>query len=67
MLFRWQYCIQGLEFSGRNVKGQRVMGMGNYGAMGTMVMADIDLLWDVPEHWTLEEAATVPVVYGTVS
>jgi fatty acid synthase len=43
------------------------MGMGNYGSMGTMVMADNDLLWDVPEHWTLEEAATVPVVYGTVS
>jgi NADPH:quinone reductase-like Zn-dependent oxidoreductase len=43
------------------------MGMGNYGSMGTMVMADNDLLWNVPEHWTLEEAATIPVVYGTVS
>jgi len=35
--------------------------------MATMVMADKELLWNVPEHWTLEEAATVPVVYGTVS
>jgi len=25
------------------------------------------MLWDVPDHWTLEDAATVPVVYGTVS
>jgi fatty acid synthase len=49
------------------VKGERVMGMCDYGAMSTMVMADTDLLWHVPEHWTLEEAATIPVVYGTVS
>ncbi|PNF15231.1 hypothetical protein B7P43_G14038, partial [Cryptotermes secundus] len=61
-----QHCLQGLEFSGRNTKGQRVFGMGNYGSMSTMVMADNDLLWTVPEHWTLEDAATVPVVYGTV-
>jgi fatty acid synthase len=66
-MFCWQNCLQGLEFSGRNVKGQRVMGMCNYGAMSTMVMADNDFLWNVPEHWTLEEAATVPVVYSTVS
>jgi NADPH:quinone reductase-like Zn-dependent oxidoreductase len=43
------------------------MGMREYGSMATMVMSDKDLRWNVPEHWTLEEAATVPVVYGTVS
>lgn len=43
------------------------MGMGGYGCMATMVLADKELQWNVPEHWTLEEAATVPVVYGTVS
>jgi lipopolysaccharide biosynthesis protein len=25
------------------------------------------MLWDVPVHWTLEDAATVPVVYAAVS
>ncbi|KDR18643.1 hypothetical protein L798_06624, partial [Zootermopsis nevadensis] len=60
-----QDCIQGLEYSGYNVNGQRVMGMCEFGSLATMVMADKELLWNVPEHWTLEEAATVPVVYGT--
>jgi fatty acid synthase len=43
------------------------MGMCNYGAMSTMAMMDNEFLWNVPEHWTLEEAATIPVVYATVS
>ena len=43
------------------------MGMGDYGCMATMVLPDKEFVWNVPEHWTLEEAATVPVVYGTVS
>jgi fatty acid synthase len=43
------------------------MGMGSYGSMATMVLSGKDFVWDVPEHWTLEEAATIPVVYGTVS
>jgi hypothetical protein len=25
------------------------------------------MIWDVPDNWTLEDAATVPVVYATVS
>jgi NADPH:quinone reductase-like Zn-dependent oxidoreductase len=25
------------------------------------------MLWDVPDHWTLEDAATLPVAFGTVS
>lgn len=27
------------------------------------MMADPDLLWPVPEHWSLEEAVTVPIPY----
>lgn len=46
--------------------GKRVMGMINKGALATMVMSDTSLTWEVPDHWTLEEAATVPVVYATV-
>jgi len=43
------------------------MGMVTHGAIASVVMAEKCVLWDVPDHWTLEDAATVPVVYGTVS
>ena len=43
------------------------MGMVPYGALASVVVAEKNMLWDVPDHWTLEDAATVPVVYGTVS
>lgn len=35
------------------------------GSLATMTKAQKYLLWDVPKEWSLEEAATVPVVYGT--
>jgi len=43
------------------------MGIVLHGALASVVMADKIMMWDVPDHWTLEDAATVPVVYGTVS
>ncbi|XP_063931279.1 fatty acid synthase [Zophobas morio] len=60
-----QDCILGLEFSGRDSKGRRVMGMVAAKSLATTVLADGGFLWEVPEKWSLEEAATVPVVYGT--
>jgi fatty acid synthase len=62
-----QDCILGLEFSGRNSEGKRVMGMVAARGLATTVLADPGFLWEVPDKWTLEEAATIPVVYGTVS
>lgn len=59
-------CVLGLEFSGITSKTQRVMGMIDSGALATHVQADSDLLWECPENWSLEEAATVPIVYSTV-
>ncbi|XP_063696021.1 fatty acid synthase-like [Culicoides brevitarsis] len=59
-------CITGLEFSGITKQGKRVMGMVLYGAMATYVEPMHQYLWDVPPHWTMEEAATVPIVYSTV-
>lgn len=35
--------------------------------LATSVLADPGFLWEVPDKWTLEEAATIPVVYATVS
>ncbi|XP_060839445.1 fatty acid synthase-like isoform X1 [Rhopalosiphum padi] len=60
-----QDCILGLEFSGRNSKGKRVMGMLAARGLATSVLADPGFLWEVPSKWTLEEASTIPVVYGT--
>lgn len=56
----------GFEFSGVTDKGRKVMGMGPTGAMATHYPLQNTLLWDVPSDWTLEEAASVPLVYYTV-
>jgi fatty acid synthase len=61
-----QLCILGFEYSGISESGKRVMGMVISGSLATHIKADDTLLWDVPDIWSLEEAATVPVVYGTV-
>lgn len=62
-----QDCILGLEFSGRDERGRRVMGMVPARGLATVVQADPGFLWEVPAAWTLEQAATVPVAYATVS
>lgn len=61
-----QECILGFEYSGIGESGRRIMGMIISGAMATYVETDDTLTWEAPSHWSLEEAATVPVVYGTV-
>lgn len=62
-----QDCILGLEFTGRDSSGRRVMGMVAARGLATTVLADPGFLWEVPSKWTLEQAATIPVVYATVS
>jgi fatty acid synthase len=59
-------CIIGLEFAGRRSDtGKRVMGMVPFKGIATTLLTYKDYLWDVPDEWTLEDAATVPVVYTT--
>lgn len=60
-----QQCMLGMEFSGLDPAGKRVMGLLPAKGLATMVDADRRFLWDVPENWSLEDAATVPVVYAT--
>ncbi|KAL0271260.1 UNVERIFIED_CONTAM: hypothetical protein PYX00_008407 [Menopon gallinae] len=60
-----QDCVLGLEFAGRASDGRRVMGMVAARGLATSVLGDPGFLWDVPDKWSLEEAATVPVVYAT--
>lgn len=57
-------CILGLEFAGME-RERRVMGLVAAGGLATTVKADPLLTWTVPQSWSLQEAATVPVVYAT--
>lgn len=61
-----QQCVMGLEFSGVDKNGKRVMGMVIRGGLATHVEVDDAFTWKVPDDWSLEEAATIPVVYCTV-
>ncbi|NXD84156.1 FAS synthase, partial [Halcyon senegalensis] len=60
-----QQCMLGMEFSGRDLSGKRVMGLLPAKGLATVVDCHEKFLWDVPKNWTLEEAASVPVVYAT--
>ncbi|KAM9716550.1 fatty acid synthase [Menidia menidia] len=60
-----QHCLLGMEFSGRDPSGVRVMGLLPAKGLATVVDADRRFLWKVPPSWTLEQAASVPVVYAT--
>lgn len=61
-----QDCVLGLEFSGRDSKGKRVMAMVTAKSLATTCMASKNMMWEIPSTWTMEEASTVPCVYATV-
>ncbi|KAG5867089.1 hypothetical protein JTB14_013864 [Gonioctena quinquepunctata] len=61
-----QECIQGFEFCGRDQEGNRVMGMISHGALSSLIMADDYFTFKIPDELSFEDAATIPVVYGTV-
>ncbi|CAF4521555.1 unnamed protein product, partial [Rotaria magnacalcarata] len=62
---KMQGCLLGLEFSGLDSSGQRVMGLLSAKGLATKVAIDKRYSWRVPANWTLEQAATIPVVYAT--
>lgn len=57
--------VLGFEVSGRSEDGRRVMGVVRRSGLATTLVLDPDFTWEVPDKWTLEEAATIPVVYST--
>uniref|UniRef100_A0A2C9GS69 Fatty acid synthase n=1 Tax=Anopheles arabiensis TaxID=7173 RepID=A0A2C9GS69_ANOAR len=61
-----QECVLGFEYSGVTTTGKRVMGMIPAGSMATMIETDRHFTLDVPDHISLEQAATIPTVYATV-
>lgn len=46
-----QQCMLGMEFSGREPSGRRVMGLLPAKGLATCVDADKRFLWDVPSSW----------------
>lgn len=58
--------ILGIDWSGLRNDGKRVFGAGIMGGLSTFFNHNKMCCWEVPENWSLEEAATVPIVYLTV-
>lgn len=59
-------CIMGFEYAGVTVDNERIMGMMVTGGLATHNYSVPNFSFKVPDHWTLEQAATVPTVYATV-
>ncbi|CAH0713976.1 unnamed protein product, partial [Brenthis ino] len=55
--------MQLFDFSGTTDSGARVMGIANYEYIRTHVSVKPEYVWPVPAHWTMEDAATVPLAY----
>lgn len=58
-----KYTI-GMEYSGIDSSGKRLMGI-NYNALSNLCEVDNDFAWEIPNHWSLEDGATVPAVFAT--
>ncbi|RZC42202.1 adh short, ADH zinc N and/or KR domain containing protein [Asbolus verrucosus] len=56
----------GFEVSGRDSSGRRVIAVTNNAPLASLVVAEEDLILNVPESWSLEDASTIPLVYFTV-
>lgn len=56
-----------IDYSGVTNNGQRVMGLARIDNESYKLIPDPILSWAVPENWSLEDAATVPHAYVSVS
>lgn len=45
-------------------RDERVMGIVPEGTARSHVIAQPECMWPVPSHWSLEDAATVPLAYA---
>ena len=61
-----QDCILGLEFSGRDANGKRIMAMVQAKSLATTCVAQKNMMWEIPDSWSMEQASTMPCVYSTV-
>lgn len=58
-----------MEFSGISSSKMRVMGLGYYMPNKVNHKQEFDdhLVWLVPQKWSLEDAASVPLIYSQVN
>ncbi|EZA53779.1 Fatty acid synthase [Ooceraea biroi] len=55
----------GFEYVGIDNAGRRIMGICENRCISNMQQIDRKLCWSIPEEWTLQDAATVPIAYCT--
>lgn len=58
--------VFGLEYAGKASSGERVFGMCMSGISTKIPLDNPHTYWRVPDSWSYEQAATVPIVYCTV-
>lgn len=58
--------LVGIEFSGVDSDGNRIMGMSQPGSLSTFAEYEKNLVFMIPDSMSLQEAATIPTVYLTV-
>ncbi|KAL1453120.1 hypothetical protein WDU94_007292 [Cyamophila willieti] len=52
-----------LEFAGTSPSGAKVIGIAPFNKGVSKIQQDPILSWTLPDHWTLEDGATVPLPY----
>ncbi|XP_051172618.1 fatty acid synthase-like [Leptopilina boulardi] len=60
---RLETKLFGQEYSGIDLRGNRVMGITQSGAFSKFTSSVADYTWKIPSNWSLEDAATVPLAY----
>lgn len=59
--------VGNIDYSGIDSDGNRIMGLARFDEDSSEIMVDPIFKWIVPESWSLNEAATVPHAFLSVS
>ena len=54
----------GFEMAGVTDEGRRLMGFG-LDSISNIIHTNKNLVWDIPDNWSFQDAATIPTVYST--
>ncbi|XP_054279954.1 fatty acid synthase-like [Macrosteles quadrilineatus] len=55
--------VKCVDYCGTRNSGEKVMGIGQFDSLTNTVTPDSTLLWPVPQHWSMDDATTVPVAF----
>ncbi|KAK4878182.1 hypothetical protein RN001_010688 [Aquatica leii] len=56
----------GTEFAGKDSKNSRIMGISLNSVFSNCISANTSITCQIPDEWSMEDAATVPAIYLTV-